>query len=694
MPSPNRLNILICNVNPSEEGFFVPLIYGMLRSFCEQSPELADSCTWLDPVMIPLPLEQFARELDLSTIDVLGISCYQWNHAYQYELARLIKDANPECTIVAGGPQVEWKDPTYFSRHPYVDFAVPAEGEIPFRDILHARLRGFESLERIEGTFINPSYGTFEYRVAQPLDLAAKPSPWLSLKEFWVKYFRRHPYYHLAASVESARGCPYGCAYCDWGSKTNLRVRQVPTDTVLAEIDFVLGTLKPWFMFWTDANLGIVPRDVLLAQRFAEAKKQSGFPLWLYYNNNKNSWTTNLGIAEAFRDAGLLTKYVLSLQHLDPEVLDAIGRTNLPEKQLRTLVRELHRIDYPIFTQLIAGCPGDTLEKWLSAFADLMEMGVHAEYRVYPFSLLPNSRAGSAEYQTEWRIEWIERPDFVAYYFLKDSSLNWALSSSRYVVSTSSYTRDDYKHMWLLAWMIQAFHDHGIIRRIAIALHHGGRIGYREFYRTLFDWFYSSESVRPFAQPAIDHITRWLDDPEASLLRRSELIEGLLEPEEDLVLRIMSNATEFFEQLGMFLRASLNVPQDLIDYQRDVLMRPESNPSLDTPITLPRRWVDYFERAEADPFGELGWPECALDLAAYDVDISDLTFPVRPWFAAPESARLRAYYDQIVQHNVPGRRRTIFKATCHAAHEEHHRQQDREPLARTAPGTTPERIRP
>ena len=162
--------------------------------------------------------------------------------------------------------------------------------------------------------------------------------------------------------------------------------------------------------------------------------------------------------------------------------------------------------------QLIAGCPGDTFDKWLDCFAELMEMGVHGEYRAYPFSLLPNSRAGSRAYQEEWSIGWIERPDFVAYYYLKDNSLNWALSYSRYVVETSSYNRKEYKKMWLLCWLIQALHDHGITRLIAIALHHGGRMSYREFYRLLYGWFYETETMRFFSQRTIDHIDTWLTD--------------------------------------------------------------------------------------------------------------------------------------------------------------------------------------
>lgn len=621
------MKVLICNMNPASEGFFVPLIHGILKSFCDQYEELRQNYYWLDPVMLPLSLDELDEQYDFRSLGVLGLSCYQWNYAYQYELAARVKEVNPSCTVVAGGPQVEWRDTDYFIKHPYIDFAVPAEGEAPFRDILFVMLRGLSDLDGIKGTLVNPNLGQHPYQVAPPLDLAKKPSPWLSIMDFWRRYFKKNSYYHLAASIETSRGCPYTCAYCDWGSKTNLRVRQIPDEVAKAEIEFVLGELKPWFMFWTDANLGIFPRDKELASLFAETKKNSGFPLWLYYNNNKNSWQTNLDIALAFREAGLLTKYVLSLQHLDKEVLAAIGRKNLPDEQLKKLARELYLIDYPVFTQLIAGCPGDTFDKWLDCFAELMEMDVHAEYRAYPFSLLPNSRAGSREYQEEWGIGWIERPDFVAYYYLRGSSLNWALSYSRYVVETSSYNHKEYKRMWLLCWMIQALHDHGITRLIAIALHHCGRMSYREFYRLLYGWFYETETMRFFSQRTIDHIYTWLADPDASLLKYNELLDGMTEPEEDLVLHIMSHTDQFFVELGRLLGGVC--PPELLIYQRDILYKQDFSPDADSELELSRRWVEYFDRLAKEPFAHTGWPEEDNMKVRYQVDTSVLSFPAR-----------------------------------------------------------------
>ncbi|MBQ6453460.1 MAG: radical SAM protein, partial [Coriobacteriales bacterium] len=465
--------------------------------------------------------------------------------------------------------------------------------------------------------------------------------------------------------------CPYRCSYCDWGSKTNLRVRRIPTELAKQEIRFVIEELRPWFMFWADANLGIMKRDVELAECFADCKKRAGLPMWLYYNNNKNSYESNLAIAKSFREAGLLTKYVLSVQHMDPEVLAAIGRTNLPQDQMQQLVRELYAIDYPIFTQLIAGCPQDTRERWLGAFVSLMELGVHGEYRAYPFGMFPNAPAADPEYQERWGVRVMSRPDSVAY-FQQSKDLSWALSRSQYLVGASSYSQEDYERMWLLCWLIQAMHDHGLCRLVAIALRARGDVDYATFYRELFGWFYGVDgegrptghvAMERYAAPMREHVHRWLEDETAPFMMRSEQAGGLLEPEEALCLRILFDADYFYEQLGMFLRERFDVPADLAAFQRDMIMRPDFDPVVDGRVRLSQRWVRFFAAVEADPFRLPAWPgEDSAGMRTYELDLSGLVFPVKPWFESKnQRRRKKAYYDQIVEHNVPGRRRTIFK---------------------------------
>lgn len=641
------LRVLIANINPAEDGFFVPLIYGNLRSYWEHLEHAAaeqEQVDWLDPLMIPESYEEIDRRVGFSSLDVLAISVYQWNYAYQYELAKFVRAANPNCLIVAGGPHVEFQNPNFFTTYNFVDVAVTGEGEESFRQLIKAKLVGREDYSLVEGVCLNPKFGTHAFKPVARFDLAHRPSPWLALKDFWRNYFARHKKYRLAASYESSRGCPYACTFCDWGSATNSKMRLVDTETAKEEIDFLLGELKPSFVFWTDSNLGMASRDLELVTHFVENKIRHGFPRYLYYSNNKNSYERNLQIAKEFRRANLLTKYTLSLQHLDEEVIENLKRKNLPSDQIHSLVGKLEEIDYPVFVQFIVGSPGDTFEKWLSAYARLMELGVHSEYRAYPFNLLPNSPAASPAYMEKWGLRVIERADFVTYYYMKGRKLNFALSKSKYVVGSTSYTENDYIRMHLVTWMIMAFHDHGLTRLIAMYLREELEVSYQDFYRGVFEWFVETEAGQKYSSRLDQHIRRWLSEENSSLMIFDEAIEGYIEAEESFLLDILRATEGFYRDLEVYLATRYDLPEGLLQFQQSVLFTPDWQPEVS--LDLSPRWARYF----------------GVETDKDDANLSIFSQFPKPWYVETNpKMRLHAFYSQVIQHNVSGRRRTAFK---------------------------------
>lgn len=660
--------ILISNVNPSDNGFFVPLIYANLRSYCEADPELNGKLDWVDPPMMPEEFAEMDRRLDFSTIDVCGISCYQWNYAYQFEFAQYVKSKNPNCLIVAGGPHLSYPRADrldFFERNDFVDLVVPGEGEEPFRQLLISAVAGVVNFEKLVGVHIHPRHGNFSFKATPAIDLSTRPSPWLSLKDFWRGFFSRHSKFRLAASYESSRGCPYFCTFCDWGSATNSRMRLVPTELVKEELEFLLCELKPSFIFWTDSNLGMAERDVETVRHFVECKLKSGYPKHLYYSNNKNNYLRNIEIAEEFRRARLLTKYTLSLQHLDDEVISNLRRKNLPSDQIEKLVKRLKKIDYPIFVQFIIGCPGDTFAKWLGAFAKLMELGVHSEYRVYPFNLLPNAPAADPEYRNKWQIEVIERPDFVTYYYIKGKKLNWALSQSQYVIGSNTFSRDEYKRMNVLTWMLMVFHDHGLTRLISQYLRHSRGISYEVFYGRLFDWFESAEAGGRYSNELKAHIERWVTDSTANLMVYNANLDGLIEPEEDLRLKIAADTRSFYLHLAPFLVSEFDAPPDLISFQEKAVYGLDFDPAGKQSIELDQSWLDYFEQIDrveiGDQIGSVSEPS-SVNFQEFEIDLTPFSIFPNPWYLEKNlKTRSQLFHSQIIQHNVHGRQRTGFK---------------------------------
>ena len=89
-------------------------------------------------------------------------------------------------------------------------------------------------------------------------------------------------------TIETNRGCPYGCTFCDWGSATMSRIRKFDLDRVFAELEWAAQRGIAGIGF-ADANFGILERDVAIAEKVAELKATYGFPLHCATNYAKNT---------------------------------------------------------------------------------------------------------------------------------------------------------------------------------------------------------------------------------------------------------------------------------------------------------------------------------------------------------------------------------------------------------------------
>jgi hypothetical protein len=145
-------------------------------------------------------------------------------------------------------------------------------------------------------------------------DLETIPSPYLLglLDPFGAA--------QAGAVIETNRGCPYGCTFCDWGSATLSRIRKFSLERVFAELEWsARNTID--IASIADANFGIFERDVEIAEKIAELKRAYGFPRTVAVNYAKNTVKHLRKIIEIFADVEILTEGVVSLQTMDEPTL-------------------------------------------------------------------------------------------------------------------------------------------------------------------------------------------------------------------------------------------------------------------------------------------------------------------------------------------------------------------------------------
>lgn len=458
---------------------YVPYMWAILKTFWERHGDAPDAFRWLDPIWWNDRPEVMLAPYDGQRIDVLGLSCYTWNWDVQCLIAAAVKERNPHCLVVAGGPEPDYKDPELFRRHRYLDAVAVKDGEITFRDILSGLARGELDLTRIPGLYLPRANGP-GHLFTGPAEVPTvfEYSPYVAQSEYYERLLQTYRHMSFDVIFETNRGCPYGCSFCDWGSSTMSKVRRFDMKRIEEEIDW-LGRMRINRVMLADANFGILPRDVEIADVLNESRAlHNGYPQFIFYSAAKNHPARTTEIAMKFAKSGICTIHALSIQHTKKEVLAATNRSNIsPDKQVE-VVKAMMAARVPVEVQLILGIPGDTYALWKGCLADLMEWGIHEDYLIQAYRLLPNAPAADPAFLQEWQVETVERITYdLTSRQLQPVSADVPRKREKILVASRTYSREDWVAISTYSAFVKALHNSSLTQRIAVYLRltHGSR---------------------------------------------------------------------------------------------------------------------------------------------------------------------------------------------------------------------------
>ncbi len=489
-------------------------------------------------------------------------SNYLWSHERCIDVSRRIKERSPGSVTIHGGPDTpkyEEDNVAYFAAHPHVDVTVRGEGEISAAETLAALVdvigNDAPDLAVLAGVAgISYRAGGRVHRTPdrpRVTDLDTLPSPFLT---GLFDPYRGLP--ELLVVLETNRGCPYGCTFCDWGSATNSRVRQFALERVLAELDWCTdaGVTK---ITVADANFGILKRDVEVTEHVAGLRRERGVPRVFGFNYAKNSIKNLQPIVRMLSEVGIATQGVLSLQTMDTDTLAAIRRTNIKTERYDALAVEMRGAHLPLMVELMMGLPGQTL----AAFAEDLQQCIEREVpaRVNHTTLLVNSPMNEPAYRAQHRIE-------------TSHPIGPGTGPDATVIATTSFTRDDYGEMARLRDSFSLFENWGVLRLVSRFVRQETGVREMDFYRRL-------------RSAAVANSSRW-----PTLYALVELGTALMAPPYSWSL--------VFDELGRFLVRELGVADDaalasLLRAQRAIL--PEHGRTLPEVLELQHDVVAWYQ---------------------------------------------------------------------------------------------------
>lgn len=435
---------------------------------------------------------------------IVGFSTYIWNKSYNNVLARELKKTNPDIMIVFGGPEPKIENLNFFELYPYVDICVKQEGEISFKKILEAT--NIEDILKIPGLLVNIDNKTVNTGTSLRInELDEIPSPYLI--GIFDELMSQHPEIRWNATLETNRGCPYACTFCDWGSLTYNKVKKFDLDRVYEELEWI-GKNKCDFVSITDANFGIFPeRDSAIADKLIEVQKT--------YDNPKAytiSWAKNQKreivdiVKKLIYDGGAKIGLNLSVQTMDDNVLEIIKRKNLDTNKIEEVFELCEQNNIPLYTELILGLPGETLTSWKENFYKLYRAGNHTGITIYQAQLLEN-----AEMNLSQRSEYNIQGTVVYDYLVGTYNENELKEGVEVVISTRDLPLETMLDAQVFSWFMNTFHINGITNYISRFLFKYSNVSYEEFYEKLFEYikkdqWLSSEIIR-----IRKHYKNWAD---------------------------------------------------------------------------------------------------------------------------------------------------------------------------------------
>jgi putative methyltransferase len=595
---PKRKIYFACIHNP--EWPVIPFTYGCLRAHAETHPAVREHYAFSSAFFRRERPEDVLRRIDEPFM--FCVSLYVWNFRLSMSYCRAIKEKYPGCIIVAGGPHVPERVGNFFEVHPYIDVLIQGEGEIPFQKLLLALLETPADLGQVkglvycqEGTPISTGPGE---KLPKEIEV---PSPFL-LGYFDEMVEELRALGSVNVLWETNRGCPYGCTFCDWGSVTMNKLRQFKLDKVMREIEW-FSRNRVDLVFATDANFGIIERDVEIARAIASAKDATGYPLQFRVNYAKNSNDRVFEISRTLSRSELSAGTTLSMQSVDDVVLEAVKRDSIGIDNYQKLKKRYASEGVPTYTDLILGLPGETKKTWFDGLCELLRTGHHDDIRVYPLAILPNAPLNLNGDREKYGLRTVTKKMF------KDWDEEWEL-----VCGSATMPTEDWADCRAFSSaVITGLHCGGYTRFLSIYLNDQRALTYREFYTGLFEYSKARptsvlgrllktvrERLLEFADTSNDLQDPTLSEEMKAMLAKypGSFARGLpaccwLSINEDLDA-FHGDLREFVQSIRPDLTAD-PVVQDLWRFQADMMLRPEYDPKCGKWGRYLIDWSRYFK---------------------------------------------------------------------------------------------------
>lgn len=279
---------------------------------------------------------------------IVGLAVYIWNVELMTELAAILKLAQPELTVVVGGPEVSFEADQQLITQ-YADYVVSGAADHHFRQLCESILAG------------EPPKNKFQTPL--PVELPSLVSPYAFYSEDDIA--------HRIIYVEASRGCPFKCSFCL--SALDKTAVSFNIDQFLDDMAMLYEKGVRHFKF-VDRTFNLKVEQCQRILDFFYARLTSG--LFLHFELIPDRLPEKLKAAIQRFPRGVI-QFEIGVQSFNSETQNIISRKQDDLKTEQNLRWICNETGAHIHSDLIFGLPGEDLESFAKGFDRLVAMGPH-----------------------------------------------------------------------------------------------------------------------------------------------------------------------------------------------------------------------------------------------------------------------------------------------------------------------------
>jgi radical SAM superfamily enzyme YgiQ (UPF0313 family) len=339
---------------------------------------------------------------ELIDADVILFSSYSWNYDICDAISKKIKELYPEKTLILGGPHIGTNDLNFLNQRKQYDLICqPTKpGELFMLDFIDNNPNiswELNSLEKKSFVFSEKSV----YR--EHIDYLKK-----------LKKYSEDNNLESLIVLETTRGCPFACTFCEWGGGTETKIIKKNLETVKEDI---LAIKEAGYVevYLADANFGVF--------------EDRDFEIFDFANRNGIIFTdvSTLKTKDLNRRIRLLDFWFnvvgkqnnnklsvpnISIQSLSDEAMTVAKRLDLScsdKLKLGKYIHEkCHEEGYPIPSlEFILAMPGSTIKDFYDEFDVIADFKSWGTVR-HDYMFLPDTELCNPNYLKNYNIKLVE----------------------------------------------------------------------------------------------------------------------------------------------------------------------------------------------------------------------------------------------------------------------------------------------